>query len=222
MKCKKCQAEIPASQINISTDLAHCKSCNSIFNISDITFQKDPLFDIKHNPKGTWYERVNSGELKIGASTRSPFAFFIVPFMLIWSGGSLGGIYGTQILNGEFDLFISLFGIPFLIGTIVLATYALMTITGRVEITMNKQGGRVFTGIGSFGYSKGFLWNEVSEIKELTFAPSSVSRSGKKIALEGKRRITFGILLRESRHYYILKALKKVHFNVQTNNSLSF
>ena len=38
--------------------------------------------------------------------------------MLIWSGGSLGGIYGTQIANQEFSLLQSLFGIPFIIGTI--------------------------------------------------------------------------------------------------------
>lgn len=53
---------------------------------------------------------------EISATTESPIAFFLVPFMLVWSGGSLGGIYGTQIANGHFNLFLSLFGIPFCNG----------------------------------------------------------------------------------------------------------
>ena len=52
--------------------------------------------------------------VSLGATTRSPIAFFLVPFMCVWSGGSLGGVYGSQVLNGEFDLGISLFGIPFI------------------------------------------------------------------------------------------------------------
>ena len=218
MKCPKCHAKIPANQINIVTDLAHCKACNSIIKISEVS-NKNDLFDIKNSPKGTWYERVSSNELLLGASTRSPFAFFIVPFMLIWSGGSLGGIYGSQILSGKFDLMISLFGIPFLIGTIIFGSYAIMTVAGKVEIELDKQGGKVFTGVGSIGFTKKFLWSEVSNIREtISFGKQTSS----KITLEGSRKLSFGIFLKESRRYYIIQALKNVHYNIKENNTLSF
>lgn len=45
----------------------------------------------------------------------------------------LGGIYGKQIYEGEFDLKLSLFGLPFLLGTIVIGSFALLTLCGRVE-----------------------------------------------------------------------------------------
>ena len=200
------------------TDLAHCKACNSIIKISQVSSKND-LFNIKDHPKGTWYERINSNELLLGASTRSPFAFFIVPFMLIWSGGSLGGIYGSQILSGKFDLMISLFGIPFLIGTVIFGSYALMTVAGKVEIELDKQGGRVFTGVGSLGFTKKFLWSEVSNIKEtISFGKQTTG----KITLEGSKKMSFGIFLKESRRYFILQALKRVHYNMRESNTLSF
>jgi len=223
MKCKKCRSEIPAKQVNINTDLAHCKICNTIFKISEVP-SINPSFDIKKSPKGTWYKRVSSKELKIGASTASPMAFFLIPFMLIWSGGSLGGIYGTQIFSGEFSLFTSLFGIPFLIGTIIFGSIAVMFVAGKVEITLTKHGGKVFTGVGSLGFSKSFLWSEVSTITEVhstSFRNKSYGR-GSKISLEGSRRVSFGSYLRESRRFYIIEALKSVHYNIIDNNTLSF
>jgi len=223
MKCPNCGATIPVDQINIITDLAHCKACNSIHNISEITRKpsanKNSFFDIKNNPKGTWYKRVSNQELVIGASTRSAIAFFLVPFMLVWSGGSLGGIYGTQIYSGEFSLMISLFGIPFLIGSIIFGSYALMTVAGKVEIKINKQGGRIFTGIGGIGISKKFVWSEISNIKETIGFGRNRSA---KISFEGTRRLSFGMFLSESRRYYILEALKSIHYQVKENNTLSF
>ena len=50
----------------------------------------------------------------------SPLALFFIPFTCIWSGGSLSGIYGPQFMQHSFDLQRSLFGIPFLIGSVVL------------------------------------------------------------------------------------------------------
>lgn len=218
MKCPKCHVKIPANQINIATDLAHCKACNAIIKISEIS-NKNDLFDIKNNPKGTWYERVSSNELLLGASTKSPIAFFLVPFMLIWSGGSLGGIYGTQIASGKFDLFISLFGIPFLIGTLIFGSLALMTVAGKIEISMTKQGGKIFTGVGNIGFTKRFLWSEISHIKETI---SYGKQTNTKITLEGSKKVSFGIFLKESRRYFIIQALKRVHYNMRESNTLSF
>ena len=61
-----------------------------------------------------------NGETIIVYHRLSPLLFFFLPFTAIWSGGSMIGIYGTQFWKCEFDLGQSLFGIPFLLGTIVL------------------------------------------------------------------------------------------------------
>ncbi|WP_322550204.1 hypothetical protein [Flavobacterium psychraquaticum] len=119
MNCPQCSSEIQTENINIQSDIAQCIKCKNIFKISEnIEDPNDKSFSISNNPDGTWF-KTEFNETIIGASTRSPIAFFLVPFMLVWSGGSLGGIYGSQIKNGEFNLLISLFGIPFILGSLL-------------------------------------------------------------------------------------------------------
>lgn len=211
MKCPNCNSEIPKENINIQTDLAHCFSCDSIISISEVMngtpFDED--FDIDSPPSGAWIRRERS-QLVIGATTRSAVAFFIVPFMLVWSGGSIGGIYGSQLISGEFNLFMSLFGIPFLLGSVIFWSFALMTIAGKVELTLTRDGGKVFTGVGSIGLTKKFTWDEVSSITE---GVSNVKYPGKQngnLQLEGQKRISFGSGLKTDRQYYILKAMKVI------------
>ena len=125
MKCPNCQSEVVNENINIQTDMGKCQSCNHLFRVSE-NFDSSPkfAFDINQPPKGAWYKN-DIQEIRLGATLRSPVAFLLIPFMLIWSGGSLGGIYGTQIANQEFSLLQSLFGIPFIIGTFIFGFFTL-------------------------------------------------------------------------------------------------
>jgi hypothetical protein len=116
MNCPNCNASIQKSDINIQADIAQCYSCERVFKISEhLETDNSEPFDIHSPPKGAWI-RKEMHALKIGATTRSGAAFFLVPFMTVWSGLSLGGIYGMQLINGEFDPVLSLFGIPFVLG----------------------------------------------------------------------------------------------------------
>ncbi|MBI2477147.1 MAG: hypothetical protein HYV60_00350, partial [Planctomycetia bacterium] len=106
--------------MNVATDVAVCPNCGEVFPLSSIVATQDvpTEFEINDPPAGAWFYDDFRG-WRIGASTRSRAAFFLVPFMCVWSGFSLGGIYGTQIAKGEFNLGMSLFGIPFVLGTLL-------------------------------------------------------------------------------------------------------
>lgn len=168
-------------------------------------------FDINNPPKGAYINHLPDG-VQIGATTRSWFAFFIVPFMIVWSGGSLGGIYGSQILSGEFDIFMSLFGIPFLIGSIIFWGIALMSIMGKVEVTLDSNGGHIFTGVGKIGLNKRFLWSEINSVREeiSTSRGRNGSSTNHYISLEGQRQVRFGSHLSSERRYYMLKTLEQL------------
>ena len=84
-------------------------------------------------PKGVSVEERMDG-FRMVLTTRSGVAFFLIPFMCVWSGFSLGGIYGTQIYKGEFDLKLSLFGIPFVLGTLLFGSIAMMSACGQVVL----------------------------------------------------------------------------------------
>ncbi len=151
--CPQCGQPIPADDVNVLKDIAFCRACNHAMPISAVvhgTAQRDAVFDAAPPPVGTWL-RDDGVETTIGATTRSPAAFFIVPFMLVWSGGSIGGIYGSQLASGQFNLFMSLVGIPFLIGSIIFWSLALMLICGKVEVRLRSGLGTIFVGVGSIG-----------------------------------------------------------------------
>jgi hypothetical protein len=125
-------------------------------------------------PAGAWFNRTADG-FELGATTRSLQAFILVPFACVWSGFSLGGIYGTQLMSGKFVLFQSLFGIPFLLGSIFLWGGTLLSIFGKTTLTVRGDDAVTFIGIGAFGWVKRFAWSGVRSVVEET---RSMNRGG--------------------------------------------
>jgi len=165
--------------------------------------------DLNQPPAGVWFEREMAG-FTIGSTTRSAAAFFLVPFMCVWSGFSLGGIYGSQIINGQFNLFLSLFGIPFVIGTLVFGSIALMTVCGRVVVSVDRDDGQVFQGVGPLGWRKRFQWSDIRTVEEVALGYRYSGQNGPAIALIGTTRLKFGSMLRDSRRFFVLQALRQM------------
>jgi hypothetical protein len=208
IQCPKCRSAAPADQVNMANDLAFCPRCNEGFKVSESvdmdSYDETVLFN---PPKGTWYREGIDGHV-IGATTRSAAAFFLVPFMCVWSGVSLGGIYGSQIVSGKFNLGISLFGIPFLLGSILFWAIALMTICGKTEVKIGPAISYVFVGIGNLGWRRPFNWYEVKTIREEISSIRQNNRQLKAIALDGQQKLRFGTGLTEKRRYFMLNTLK--------------
>lgn len=209
MNCPKCNALILAENINIQENLAKCTTCQNVFKASEGLESSDSKFNMNQPPSGAWYEPTPS-EVIIGASTRSAMALYIIPFTCIWSGFSLSMLYGSQIVNQEFHLFESLFGIPFLIGSLFMIKMCLMSVFGKVEIHTNREGGTIFTGIGSIGQKQNFLWREVSKIDNGISRPWFQRNDQEAIVMEGATSLIFGADLNQERRYYILNALRKM------------
>lgn len=135
-------------------------------------------------------------------------AFFLVPGLIIWTVLIIKGIFGPQIEYGEFDFGATLMGIPHFIATIVIAIFTAMTIWGKVEITTNKMGGSIFTGIGSFGYLKRFKWRNINYIKEKQTNIRYPGSQEVSIVLEGKNRVVFATSVNGTRRDYLINALQ--------------
>ena len=220
IKCPLCQSEILVENVNIQTDVARCHKCDNIFKISEvISIYDEKPFNIDSPPKGAWIIK-DIDQIKIGATTRSGFAFFLVPFMIVWSGGAIGGIYVTQIMEGKFELFQSLIGIPFILGAILFWSITFMTIWGKVEITFDKTGGTAFTGVGKFGIKKTFRWDEVDQIIERRSKWNNNNNNQTAITLEGAKRITFGTGLNDNRKYYLLRSLQVYQNKIKNRRGL--
>lgn len=210
VECPKCRKPIDPAHLNAATDVAVCPGCGDAFVLSELVpGTAGPTVDLRSPPAGAWYRTMPDG-WEVGATTRSWAAAYLVPFMCVWSGGSLGGIYGSQIAKGQFDLTQSLFGIPFILGSILFWWLALMAIWGKVTVDSRRGEGRVFVGLARIGRSRRFDWNDVTVIRENATNYNYPGGNNQTIVLEGKQRISFGTGLNEARRFFVLQAIRQL------------
>lgn len=211
--------------MNVDNDLAICHDCNEAFKISALLSpQPEPQvyenagwvsedfdsFRIDNPPGGISYENYGMG-WRLASTTRSGIAFFLVPFMIVWSGFSLGGIYGSQLFEGKFDPIRSLFGIPFVLGTLLFGSFAVMSVIGRMVIKtdeMNHDNGSIFMGVGPIGWTRRFRWSEVRRIEETI--SSGKNRSKQITLMRDQGDINFGGMLSDKRRRYLIFALRQL------------
>jgi hypothetical protein len=207
--CPRCAQTVDSDDVNVSKDVAYCRPCDQVFPLSDIVDagEAELKVDTENPPRGAWY-RDDGDRVRAGATLRSPIAFFLVPFTCVWAGGALGGIYGAQIARGEINWVMSLFGLPFVVGSVFLIGLTLLMVFGKVEVRIKNDESEVFTGVGPFGKHRRFHAQDVLRVKE------EQRRAGKGqnwvIALEREDLgpIQFGTGLTEERRRFVLGALR--------------
>jgi len=210
VECPKCNQRIAAEDVNVAKDLGFCRRCNEAFALSDAVAVGDlDQVDFADPPKGLTIEDYGH-RLTLTATTRHAIALFLVPFTLIWSGGSMIGIYGTQIWKGEFDIAQSLFGLPFLIGTIFLVSVCLMSTLGKVRVALDGSLVTVFTGVGGIGRTKTADWSQVTDLKLVDTGARSGNKAMVAIELAGPRPMKFGSMLSEPRRNFIAAVLRRM------------
>lgn len=150
--CPDCGLPIQAADLAPAQGVAVCRFCEKPFPLeacqSAVPFADRNILPVMTPPKGVDLVETMDG-FRLTLSTRSCIAVFLVPFTLVWAGGSLGGIYGTQIAKGEFNWMMSLFGLPFLVGSFFLIALTVMSVCGRTIVEL--AGGKFSIRTGALG-----------------------------------------------------------------------
>ncbi len=202
VSCTKCKRKVESANINVAKDTAYCPHCESLTSLSTL-LESTPSksFNSSESVSGTKLSDRGSN-WSIEASHRSLMALFFVPFTVVWAGGSLSGLYGSQLIKGEFDPGQSLFGLPFLIGSVVLITLSIMSVFGRTLVSVENGKALVFIGVGSLGWYRRFEWSSIDRVTE------NNSGQHKHISLEGNKRVNFGWGLSSKKLYYVSNYLR--------------
>ena len=210
--CLKCGSVLNADDVNVAADTALCRRCGSAFRFSEVIVSGDAgqSFDLTMPPAGVSVEK-DPDRFLVNATTRSAQAFFLIPFMAVWSGFSLWGLYGRQFVQGQFRLGQSLFGIPFLIGTVMIGSMAIMSAIGNVVVSARGDEGAVFVGVWPLGWTRRFRWADVAAVRQVV---TTGNRGGTTTSIQlsfkpGTRPlIKFGGMLSDERRAFVLWVLR--------------
>lgn len=211
LQCPKCRKKISDADVNVGADTAFCRGCSEAYKLSELVHPEiSQDFELDNPPTGAWFDQVDDNEFIVGARTRSGAGCFLIPFTIAWSGISIGGIVGSQVATGQLQPILCLFGIPFLVVSVVLWIFCLMLIWGITVVKVERGYGRLFTGIGSLGITRRFDWHEVTAVQEETYSAGNDGGLRTRLVLKADRDIRFGRLLSEERRCYVLNALRKL------------
>jgi hypothetical protein len=166
--CATCESIIDADNINVAKDTAYCAKCENLHHLSSLSSKKSAP-KAKFDP----YEKVDGVTVddksymwSIDVTHRSKKALFLIPFTCVWAGGSLYSIYGQQYLSGEYDIIASIFGIPFLLGSLFLISLCLMSLFGRTHISCDNDKALYFVGVGAIGRYRRFSWCSIKKLND--------------------------------------------------------
>jgi len=210
-KCPLCRAVIAAADVNVATDLALCRSCGRTSSFATVSAAAEISTDIlSAPPRGIKVENDFRGGSVITYRKLSPALLFLIPFTAVWSGGSMWGIYGTQLKKGAFDLSQSLFGLPFLLGTVVLLSIIIFAILGKWQISMQQGEGSVFVGVGRLGWNRSFAYgrNTMVSMCATTTRVNQIPQKGIMVRTDGKDFV-FGASLKEEAKQFIAASIMK-------------
>ena len=161
--CPECGANVPLADMNVAADVALCRACGTRSRIAELRESGDDASDYKvlSGPAPKHLKVVcdpndPSGKVELRYRRLNPAVFFLIPFACVWSGFSLGGIYGTQIIKHAFDWKISLFGVPFLIGTVLLVGVILDMLFARRRLILEYRHGSYSSKVFGIGRTRHF------------------------------------------------------------------
>jgi hypothetical protein len=199
--CPECGAVLEADAINASTDVAHCKACNTVHKLSEVVGQPElerALLD--GMPRGA-YERETLDGWVIGSTVRSGFlSAFLLVFAIGWNASFVASI-GWAIVQGRLGSALFLV-MPLAMGLLV-GVVAVFANAGTQEVRMASGVGEVFTGVGSIGWKRTFDPATVRGVR-LTKSNTTVNdRVVDQIEIEADPGIGFGVLLTEARKRWV-------------------
>lgn len=206
--CSKCREKIPLDDLNIHSDLALCRPFGEAFSISQLIDDGFDADELLTKPAGISLTQTTGG-WRIAATTRSAQFFLFAIFAVMFGPVFAVGMIEQEINKGNFTPLTALFATPFLLVACFAFLMAAMHSFGQVVVSREGDQGVVFTGVGSIGWRRRFLWTDVKSIREdyLSYQQSGSSNLG--IRLAGPD-ILFGSLLRDHRRCFLLHLLRRL------------
>lgn len=232
--CKKCKSKVRFENIDIHNDIAQCDSCTNQFKLTDY-FQQNADSDRGTNQltgvSVTKQENAVILEASCGKTESAGFRSLFI-WSLVWSIFLI--VFSVVIFNAFtmheiFPTIVSVFFIAVLVYmTIKGWEIALKRAFGKIQLTLDSEGGEIVTNAKFLNSSKAFKWDDVNDVREKIYFERSGEENGH-IELNCQKTIKFGdYLLSSTDRSYIFSFIQRImnerrlnpDFNVQDLKSL--
>lgn len=210
-KCPFCKADISLEDVNVANDIALCRACGKTSSFAMLSSMSEVSFDnSKEPPRHIRIASDSTGDIKIVYRKLSPVLFFLIPFTLLWAGGSMTGIYIVPLLTGKMNMENALFGIPFLLGSMILVSIVTFMLFGRWELALRGGNGSAFIGVGPLGWTRYFSYNSKSTVcmRSTGVRVNNVPQEGICV-LNGSEEIVFGSTIAPDAKRYLAAAIMR-------------
>jgi hypothetical protein len=210
-RCLHCGQALDLADTNVSTDVALCRACGRSMSFSAVASTDEPGWvDLADPPRGVKVGHSLISGIEVTYRRFNPAVLFLIPFTALWSGVSLGGIYVSQLSRGTFDLGLSLTGLPFLLGTLVLLGVIAYMLFGRWRVHIDRGTAQIFNGIGPIGRRREVALVPGTKVHML---PSKLRVNGRQrtdicITTDG-RSVRFGASLPDDARQFLAALLNK-------------
>jgi hypothetical protein len=209
--CQFCKEGVSLADVNVATDIALCRHCGKTMPFSAIApIPGAAEIDLQNPPKAVRIEESSINGRTIIYRKISPMVFFLIPFTAFWSGMSMFGIYGKQIKSGHFDLVNSLFGLPFLFGTVVLISIILYSLFGRTRIAFPSGMLTVATELGPIAWTRRLACDRSARVS-LQMSNTRVNNVPQRVIqvdCQG-RTLKFGVMMSDDAKSFIAEAVRR-------------
>ena len=207
--CPKCDAEIPDTDFNVATDVAYCRVCKINYKYSELSSRIEPTeLNQSQVPKHVTVEETPAG-MRIIYKKVSLLVLFLIPFTCLWGGGSMTGIYIVPLVKGKVEPFMMLFGLPFLLGTIVLAYVNAFCLFGSTIIVVGRSESYVSTGVGPLRWKRTFDLGSVRTVslKDTQMRNNRQTMKVIELNLEDNSKVEFGSYMDDTARKFIAQVI---------------
>ncbi len=212
LNCPNCKFRIGLDDINVQTDIALCRNCGGTFSFSLIHEASELLSgeSLDLPTRGVRIYEDFGGRKTIVYKALSPVLLFLIPFTAFWSGLSMWGLYIQPLMKGQINWSKFLFGVPFLLGTIVLLSVIFFLLFGKWVITLGNGQGSVFVGAGALGWKRYFTYGPGSlvSLRNTSLKVNNKTQQGIAI-IDGQNEFVFGATIRPDAKMHIARLLAR-------------
>jgi hypothetical protein len=212
---QSCGGGISLADVKVANDIALYRACGKTMPFSEIApIPGSENVDLAHPPKGVRIEESPIHGRSIIYQKISPVVFFLIPFAAAWSGFSMFGIYGSQLQKGKFDLASSLFGLPFLIGTLFLAFFILFNLFGRWRIGYSGGVLAAAMQVGPIGWTRRMICDKTARvsIRPAKWQKNNVPQNLIQVEYQGNT-LKFGSPIPDEAKAFIAEAIRRTIAN---------